>query len=341
MPSIRSLRLSRGMTLVELALEAGIPARTLGAIEYGHARLDAESAMRLASSLGVAPEHLRAAHGYSTARLVSARPSRLPTPFLGLRRAVSLLAALLISGLLLNQLPLWQPMLVAGAPAGIARSATTVPAPTAPATVIPTPLLTSAPERRSAPTSASAGLRGVLAPVPTSAPLTSIMAPAATPSLIPPTPTPAFRLEADGPHGCPLVAGGWIIITQSYGEGTHAPAATWGAIDLAIDGDGDGIADPAATDGQLVVATHAGVARVYLMSWPGGNFVLVEDAQSGWSTAYAHLAVIDVVDGQFVEAGAAVGAVGSTGQASGPHLHYEVRYGGVNLDPAGLVTCWG
>ena len=69
MPSIRSLRLSRGMTVVELALEAGIPARTLGAIEYGHARLDAESAARLASSLGVAPEHLCAAHSYSTARL--------------------------------------------------------------------------------------------------------------------------------------------------------------------------------------------------------------------------------------------------------------------------------
>jgi murein DD-endopeptidase MepM/ murein hydrolase activator NlpD len=110
---------------------------------------------------------------------------------------------------------------------------------------------------------------------------------------------------------------------------------------LAIDGDGDGIADPFATDGQLVVATHAGVTRVYPMSWPGGNFVLVEDAQSGWSTAYAHLAFIDVVDGQFVEAGAPLGVVGSTGQSSGPHLHYEVRFGGVNLDPAGLVTCWG
>jgi murein DD-endopeptidase MepM/ murein hydrolase activator NlpD len=163
----------------------------------------------------------------------------------------------------------------------------------------------------------------------------------ATASPAPPTPTPAFRLEADGPHGCPLVANGWIIITQGYGEGTHAPAATWGALDLGVDGDGDGAADPWATDGQLVVATHAGVARVYPMSWPGGNFVLVEDAQSGWSTAYAHLAIIDVADGQFVEAGTMLGTVGSTGQATGPHLHYEVRYGGVNLDPSGLVTCWG
>ena len=330
MPTIRSLRLSRGMTLVELALEAGIPARTLGAIEHGHTRLDTESAVRLASSLGVAPEQLRAAHSQPAGRLLSGSSGKLPAHFIGLRRALSLLAALLISGLLVAQLSLSQPRPAAGAPAGVARAAAT-----APASTLATPTTTFA-------TPATAGLRGVPASLPTRAsPNSSVMSPTTTPSPAPPTPTPAFRLEADGPHGCPLVASGQIIITQGYGEGTHAPAAIWGALDLGVDGDGDGFADPAATDGQLVVATHAGVARVYPRSWPGGNFVLIEDAQSGWSTAYAHLSVIDVVDGQFVEAGAPLGAVGSTGQATGPHLHYEVRYGGVNLDPTGLVTCWG
>jgi murein DD-endopeptidase MepM/ murein hydrolase activator NlpD len=317
------------MTLVELALEAGIPARTLGAIEHGHMRLDAESAIRLGGSLGVAPELLHATHNDPSGRRISGSSSRQPASFTGFRRAVSSLAALLIGGLLMTQLPLSRPMRVAGASTEVARHAASVPAPT------------STPELRSAPAPATAGLRGVLAPLPASAPPISTVIPSTTASPVPPTPTPAFRLEADGPHGCPLVAGGWVIITQGYGEGTHAPAATWGALDLAIDGDGDGFADPAATDGQLVVATHAGVARVYPMSWPGGNFVLIEDAQSGWSTAYAHLSVIDVADGQFVEAGTPIGAVGSTGQASGPHLLYEVRYGGVNLDPAGLVTCWG
>jgi len=321
MPTIRSLRLSHGMTLVELALDTGIPARTLSAIEHGYARLDAESAVRLAGSLGVAPELLRAAHSHPTDQLISGRSGWLPVPFSGFHGAASLLAGLVIGGLLLTRAPLSQPLLVAGAPAGMAGLAATARAP-----AIPPSTPTSSPERRSAPTPAAATLRGALAPLPTSAPS---------------TPTPAFRLEADGPHGCPLVTSGWIIITQGYGEGTHAPGAIWGAVDLAVDGDGDGVADPAATDGQLIVATHAGVARVYPMSWPGGNFVLVEDAQSGWSTGYAHLSVIDVADGQFVEAGAPLGVVGSTGQASGPHLHYEVRNGGVNLDPAGLVTCWG
>ena len=128
-------------------------------------------------------------------------------------------------------------------------------------------------------------------------------------------------------------------MTQGYGEGTHAPAASWGAVDLAIDGDGDGEADPAATDGVTIVATHDGVAHVYPNSWPGGNFVLLEHAQSGWSSGYAHLASFAVADGQAVVAGTPLGVVGSTGMSTGPHLHYEVRYGGMNLDPSGLIEC--
>jgi murein DD-endopeptidase MepM/ murein hydrolase activator NlpD len=243
---------------------------------------------------------------------------------LGFRRAASLLAAALIGGLLLSQAPQWRAALVASAPAEAVHPAATVHVPIA----LPQ-RPTSATEREAAPPALN---RRALAGPPTSAPPT-----VAPPS---PLPTPAFRLEADGPHGCPLIADGWILTTQGYGEGTHTPAATWGALDLAVDGDGDGVADPAATEGMLAVATHAGVARVFPMSWPGGNFVLVEDTQSGWSTAYAHLSGIVVADGQFVDAGALLGTVGSTGQASGPHLHYEVRYGGVNLDPSGLVTCW-
>jgi transcriptional regulator with XRE-family HTH domain len=55
MPSIQSLRRSRGMTLVELALAAGVPARVLGAIELGILPLDGEYAARLAAPFGIAP----------------------------------------------------------------------------------------------------------------------------------------------------------------------------------------------------------------------------------------------------------------------------------------------
>ena len=58
MPSIRVLRRNCGLTIVELALQSGIPARTLGAMEYGLQVLDTNSRARLADSLGVPPELL-------------------------------------------------------------------------------------------------------------------------------------------------------------------------------------------------------------------------------------------------------------------------------------------
>ena len=230
------------------------------------------------------------------------------------------LAVALISGLLLTLAPLRERALAIGTPSATRAAPAIAPIP-----------LTPMPKGRGAPTP-SGTFRITLARAPATAP--------PTPTPAPPTPLPAFRLEADGPHGCPLIAAGSIVITQGYGEGSHVPSAIWGAIDLAVDSDGDGVAEPAATDGLMVVATHAGVARVFPMSWPGGNFVLIEDAPSGWSTGYAHLSSIAVSDGQLVAAGAPLGTVGSTGQASGPHLHYEVRHGGVNLDPSALVECW-
>lgn len=48
------------------------------------------------------------------------------------------------------------------------------------------------------------------------------------------------------PHGNPLRAAN-TVITQGYGIGTHAPVEVWGALDLALDGDGDGEADPEST----------------------------------------------------------------------------------------------
>jgi len=314
MPDIRSLRLSRSMTLVELALAAAVPARTICAIEHGLLDLDPDCAARLASVFGLVPDQLHATEH---------RPITVRGRLAMLRRAGPSVAVALISSLLLIRSPLANRR-----PAAVAAR---VALPTAPA---------PAPSPRLTPTDAPA--RQALPPLPPheSSTLAPPTAPPTTPPTAPPTPTPAFRIEADGPHGCPLVAQtGRIVVTQGYGEGTHAPAAIWGALDLAIDSDDDGYADPAATDGATIVATHDGVARVYFDSWPGGNFVLLEDAQTGWSTGYAHMSSIAVADGQAVTAGTPLGTVGSTGLATGPHLHYEVRRGGMNLDPSGLIEC--
>jgi murein DD-endopeptidase MepM/ murein hydrolase activator NlpD len=196
--------------------------------------------------------------------------------------------------------------------------------------------------RQRAPTPVAAQLSASPSATATSRPTpppTRTVIPTATPTTTP-TPTPAFTLDAAGPHGCPLASGvGHIVITQGYGEGTHAPGISAGALDLAIDGDGDGSADPDATRGIAVVATHGGTAHVFLGSWPGGNYVRIEDAASGWSTAYAHLDTVAVADGQPLADGATLGTVGSTGFASGPHLHYEVWRGVEHIDPTELLTC--
>ena len=51
------------------------------------------------------------------------------------------------------------------------------------------------------------------------------------------------------------------------------------------------------------------------------------------STLYAHMSRVDVTRGAHVEQGQHIGAVGSTGWATGPHLHFEVKTNGVQEDP--------
>ena len=55
--------------------------------------------------------------------------------------------------------------------------------------------------------------------------------------------------------------------------------------------------------------------------------------RDGVRTMYAHLSRVDVRVGQRVRTGARVGLVGATGDATGPHLHFEVRLRGAAVDP--------
>jgi murein DD-endopeptidase MepM/ murein hydrolase activator NlpD len=82
---------------------------------------------------------------------------------------------------------------------------------------------------------------------------------------------------------------------------------------------------PVRTIGDGVV-TFAGVQRGY------GNVVEISH-KDDQSTLYAHLSRIDVRKGQRVGQGDLVGAVGSTGASTGPHLHFEFRVGGQHQDP--------
>ena len=98
--------------------------------------------------------------------------------------------------------------------------------------------------------------------------------------------------------------------------------------------------DIAAPAGTPVAAPAAGT--VVTAGWAGGYGLLVAiDHGDGLQTRMAHLSRVDVAVGQRVAAGEQVGAVGSTGLSTGPHLHFEVRVGGVAQDPAPWLSAPG
>lgn len=87
-----------------------------------------------------------------------------------------------------------------------------------------------------------------------------------------------------------------------------------------------------ADQGTRVVAAAGGVVVAAEYHHDYGNLVDIDHGNELLSR-YAHLARIDVTPGQIVRPGEAIGASGSTGRSTGPHLHFEVRYKGVALNP--------
>jgi murein DD-endopeptidase MepM/ murein hydrolase activator NlpD len=87
-----------------------------------------------------------------------------------------------------------------------------------------------------------------------------------------------------------------------------------------------------AATGDPVRATANG--KVASSGWAGGYGRMVEiDHGNGLSTRYGHLSEIDVKVGDQIKIGQVIGAVGSTGRSTGPHLHYETRIDGEAVDP--------
>ncbi|WP_227439920.1 M23 family metallopeptidase [Methylobacterium sp. W2] len=90
--------------------------------------------------------------------------------------------------------------------------------------------------------------------------------------------------------------------------------------------------DMKAEFGESARATAAG--RVTVADYNGGYGNMVEvDHGNGLATRYAHLSSIAVGAGQWVDAGASIGRVGSSGRSTGSHLHYETRIDGEPVDP--------
>jgi murein DD-endopeptidase MepM/ murein hydrolase activator NlpD len=140
-------------------------------------------------------------------------------------------------------------------------------------------------------------------------------APTAPPRAAPPA------AMISGPVGCPVRG---AVVTQPFGPSTFEGFHT--GIDLA------------APTGTPIYAVGAGPATVSYGGTGYGNHVVITVSTSRIDL-YGHMSAIDVSPGQQVQAGQQIGRVGSTGFSTGPHLHFEVRIGGLAVDPAPVLRC--
>jgi len=130
---------------------------------------------------------------------------------------------------------------------------------------------------------------------------------------------------------------GYFYITSIFGE-------RWGTMHRGIDIGDAGIhgALACASKSGIVVAVYNGCTHDYAKDdscgcgGGYGNYVII--AHDGtYSTLYGHLSYATVSEGDYVEQGQVIGAVGTTGWSTGPHLHFEVRVDGNAVDPLGYI----
>ena len=94
--------------------------------------------------------------------------------------------------------------------------------------------------------------------------------------------------------------------------------------------------DIPAPEGTPILAAHSGTVLVSGWNDSYGNQVLLDNG-AGLSTRYAHMMQTAVTAGEAVTAGQVIGYVGSTGDSTGNHLHFEVMQNGVRMNPLALV----
>lgn len=129
-------------------------------------------------------------------------------------------------------------------------------------------------------------------------------------------------------------AGGSNFVDPMRGRGSATPSG--GSYGAKRDyGAHQGTDIPGSRGAPVQSGAGAGTVRVS-QSEKGGNIVTI-DHGGGVVTRYMHLDRVDVKTGQKVTADTVIGAVGATGRASGPHLHYEVIVNGRHVDPTGLA----
>ena len=140
-----------------------------------------------------------------------------------------------------------------------------------------------------------------------------------------------------GSAGCSSALYGDGACTGSYDGAYGTGSFIWPADNHTLSGNdywsGHLAIDIAAGTGAAIYAADSGL--VVYAGWVTGGYgtMVMIDHGNGYQTLYAHLNSINTACGSSVYQGTVIGRAGSTGNSTGPHLHFEIRYMGGFINP--------
>ena len=128
----------------------------------------------------------------------------------------------------------------------------------------------------------------------------------------------------------PVSLNGYQCMTSPYGYRVH-PISGVTRLHNGV--------DLAAVTGTPIFASKSGVVTTACIGWGNGygNHVVINHGD-GYSTLYAHQSALNVYEGQIVSQGDVIGYVGSTGNSTGPHLHFTVFKNGETINPMSCIS---
>ncbi|MCX7780293.1 MAG: peptidoglycan DD-metalloendopeptidase family protein [Negativicutes bacterium] len=130
------------------------------------------------------------------------------------------------------------------------------------------------------------------------------------------------------PAGMPSRSGAARFYWPARGEMSSGFGYRWGKLHAGI--------DLAAETGEPVSAARSGVVA-YAGWWGGYGYTVILDHGQQYLSLYGHLDDYTVSPGEYVRAGERIGHVGNTGYSTGPHLHFEIHFQGVPVNPLNLL----